>query len=160
VGQALPNLDDPRHPLKSFGDRPPPAAFGFVAPAWQPRRAFAGTYDDAWRQVRAPFLPDDFDRRFSNAAGQDLIFEHGLRGGEPLALDGVSPDGPLRLAIPTLRPRVEVRWAGARERPPACLETVLLEPDQRRLSLTWRASLRCDKRALRIQSIGLWDEDP
>jgi hypothetical protein len=158
AGRPLPNLEDPRHPLKTFGEQPPPAAFGFVAPSWQPRRGFAGTYDAAWKRGRAPFLPDDFDLRFSNAAAADLIFEGGLEGGEPLALDGVSPDGPLRLALPTARPRVEVLVAGARENPAVQLETVLIEPDERRLSLTWRAALRCDKRALKIQSIGVWEE--
>ena len=158
VGQRLPNLEDPRRPLKSLGEQPPPAAFGFIAPAWLPRRAFAGTYDTAWKRARAPFLPSDFDLRFSNAASADLIFDDFLLGGEPLALDGVSPDGPLRLSIPTARPRVEIWVGGVRERPPIRLETVLIEPDERRLSLTWRAALRCDKRALKIQSIGLWEE--
>jgi hypothetical protein len=159
VGQRLPNLEDPRRPLTTFGEQPPPAAFGFVAPAWQPRRAFAGTYDAAWKRARAPFLPGDFDLRFSNAASAELIFGDFLQGGEPLALDGVSLEGPLRLSIPMARPRLEVWVAGVRERPPLRLETVLIEPDERRLSLTWRAALRCDKRALKIRSIGLWEEE-
>jgi hypothetical protein len=158
-GQALPNLEDPRWPLRRFGDRPPPAAFGFVAPSWLPRRAYAGTYDDGWRRHRAPFLPRDYDPRFANAASADLVLDDFLRGGEPLELDGVSTDGPLRTSIPTMRPRVEVTLNGSRERIPVQLETVLAEPDDRRLSLTWRAALRCDKRALRVQSIAIHDEE-
>jgi hypothetical protein len=158
-GQPLPNLEDPQWPLKHFGDRPPPAGFGFVAPSWLPRRAYAGTYDDHWRRQRAPFLPRDYDPRFANAASAELALEGFLRGGEPLELDGVSRDGPLRLAIPTIRPRVEVRIGGSRERPPAQLETLLIEPDQGRFSLTWRATLRCDKRTLRIQTISIGEED-
>jgi hypothetical protein len=158
VGTPLPNLEDPLRPLKTFGDQPAPASFGFVAPAWQPRRSYAGTYDDAWKKGRAPFLPPDFDLRFDNAAGADLTFDTFLRGGEPLLLEGVSPSGPLLLSIPTTRPRVTVSVAGSREMPPALLETVLIEPDDGQLSLTWRAALRCDKRALKIQSVRIETE--
>ena len=158
TGEALPNLEDPLRPLKTFGDRPVPVAFGFVAPAWQPRRAWAGRYDQAWKRDRAPFLPADFDLRFDNAASADLVFDDFLRGGEPLLLEGVSRSGPLLLSVPEARPRVEVRIAGSTERPLPQLETVLIEPDEERLSLTWRAALRCDKRALKLQSVRIGTE--
>ena len=136
----------------------PPAGFGFIAPSWQPRRGHAGTYDEAWAATRAPFLPRDFDPRFANAASAGLTFDEGLRGGEPIALDGVSREGPLRSVVPALRPRVEVIAAGKREAPPVQLETLLLEPDERRMSLTWRAALRCDKRALKLERIHIREE--
>jgi hypothetical protein len=158
AGVRLPNLEDPQCPWRALGDRPPPAGFGFVAPSWQPRRGYAGTYDEAWVVNRAPFLPRDFDPRFANAASAGLTLEEGLRGGEPIALDGVSREGSLRSVVPALRPRVEVIIAGKREAPPAQLETLLLEPDQQRMSLTWRAALRCDKRALRIERIHIREE--
>jgi hypothetical protein len=158
VGQPLPNLEDPRTPLKAFGDQPAPTGFGFIAPCWQPRRSFAGTYDEVWKRTRAPFLPLDYDLRFGNAASSGLALDEFLRGGEPLLLEGVSAEGRLQLSIPAIRPRVEVQVAGACEQPPVRLETVLIEPDQRRLSLTWRAGLRCDKRALKIQSIRILEE--
>ena len=140
-GRQAPNLEDPQRPWLTLGDRPPPTGFGFIAPSWQPRRGHAGTYDDAWAATRAPFLPRDFDPRFANAASAGLTFDQGLRGGEPIALDGVSREGPLRSAVPAIRPRVEVIAAGKREAPPVQLETLLLEPDERRMSLTWRAAL-------------------
>ncbi len=157
-GEALPNLEDPRWPLRRLGDCPPPAGFGYVAPAWLPRRRHAGTYDAAWKRDRAPLLPGDYDRRFSNAAAADLIFDPPLRGGEAIELDGFVPDGSLRLALPVVRPRVEICVAGGWQRPAVELETVLLEPDAGRLSLGWRASLRCDKRALRVQEIRISED--
>jgi hypothetical protein len=158
AGVRLPNLEDPQCPWRTLGDRPPPAGFGFIAPSWQPRRAYAGTYDESWAANRAPFLPRDFDPRFANAASAGLTFERELRGGEPIALDGVSREGPLRSVVPAVRPRVEVVVAGQREVPRAQLETLLLEPDERRMSLTWRAALRCDKRALKIERIHIREE--
>jgi hypothetical protein len=158
AGVRLPNLEDPERPWRALGDRPPPAGFGFVAPSWQPRRSYAGTYDEAWVRQRAPFLPRDFDPRFSNAASAGLTFEGGLHGGEPIALDGVSREGRLQSVIPRQRPRVEVTVAGRREAPPVGLETVLIEPDEHRLSLTWRAAFRCDKRALKIERVQIREE--
>ena len=96
----LPNLEDPRRPWRAVGDRPPPAGFAFVAPCWQPRCAYAGTYDDVWRTTRAPFLPADFDARFCNAASADLTFDGGLFGGEPLVLDGREPARPAAVVDP------------------------------------------------------------
>ncbi|HLK93640.1 MAG TPA: DUF2169 domain-containing protein [Polyangia bacterium] len=153
VGHKLPNLEDPSEPIRSFGDQPAPAGFGFTAPAWLPRRQYAGTYDEAWKANRAPYLPRDFDRRFNNAACPELTFNRFLAGGEPLEITGASPEGLLRVKLPTARPRVMVAINWKLETPPVVLETVLLEPDLHRFSLTWRVAVPCDKRALKVQSI-------
>ena len=158
AGVRLPNVEDPQCPWRALGDRPPPAGFGFIAPSWQPRRGYAGTYDEEWVANHAPFLPRDFDLRFANAASAGLAFDQALRGGEAIALDGVSREGPLRSVVPALRPCVDVVVAGRREAPPVQLETLMFEPDERRMSLTWRAALRCDKRVLRIERIHIREE--
>ena len=138
AGHKLPNLEDPRFPLERIGDRPAPACFGFVAASWLPRRGFAGTYDEAWAKKRAPYLPRDFDRRFFNAASPDLVFPRFLAGGEPVEVNGASRHGPLRFSLPTARPEAAVRIAGQSQAPPLRLETVLIEPEEDRLCLTWR----------------------
>ncbi|HET6148124.1 MAG TPA: DUF2169 domain-containing protein [Polyangia bacterium] len=153
TGTKLPNLEDPRFPVQRAGDRPAPACFGFVAPSWRPRRDFAGTYDQVWVRTRAPYLPRDFDRRFLNAASPDLVFDRFLAGGEPVELHGVSRHGPLRFALPAHAPKAAVWMAGQTLTPPVRLETVFIEPDQERLSLTWRATVACDKAALRIRRV-------
>ena len=153
VGHQLPNLEDPRLPLQRAGDRSAPACFGFVASSWLPRRSFAGTYDQAWVRTRAPYLPRDFDRRFFNAASTDLVFDRFLTGGEPVELDGVSRRGPLRFALPVERPEALVWMAGRTLKPPLHLETVVIEPNQDQICLTWRATLACDKAALKIRQV-------
>lgn len=153
AGQKLPNLEDPSSPLKAFGDGPAPAGFGFIAPSWLPRRTHAGTYDQAWKTNRAPYLPRDFDRRFSNAASAGLAFDRFLSGGEALEVIGASRDGVLRLTIPRARPQLSVAIAGERHTPAVELETVLIEPDDERLCLSWRARIPCDKKALKIETI-------
>jgi hypothetical protein len=151
-GQPLPNLEDPRHSIEALGARVPPACFGFVAPSWLPRRAFAGTYDKAWQTKRAPYLPRDFDQRFFNAAAPELTFQRFLMGGEPVEVLGASREGPIRFEVPRCQPRVTIRVMGRREAPPLRLETLLIEPDLNRVSVSWRAELACDKQVLKVEA--------
>lgn len=153
IGQKLPNLEDPAKPLERLGDLRTPACFAFVAPAWLPRRTFAGTYDKAWQRGRAPYLPPDFSPRFFNAAAPELTMERFLRGGEPVQILGCSRRGPLNFEIPRCMPKADVTVAGAHERPPFKLETVLIEPEDDRLCLSWRAELPCDKKVLRVERV-------
>lgn len=152
-GTPVPNLEDPGQPLRSAGDRPPPAGLGFIAPTWQPRVAFAGTYDEAWQRSRAPYLPEDFDPRFFQAAPPDQIYPGYLKGGEPVELVNLSPAGRLRFALPVCELDAEVDVEGAAQRPPLAIETLLLEPDQERFSLLWRGAVPCDKRVLKVRKV-------
>jgi hypothetical protein len=140
-GVALPNIEDPSALVRSVSDRPPPVGFGFVSPHWQPRAALAGTYDAAWQKNRAPFLPHDFDRRHLNAASPGLVVPQYLRGGEPVTAMGVTPRGTLAFTLPHVPPpvmRLVHRLEPDRELV-GQLDTVIIEPDDSRLFLLWRA---------------------
>ncbi len=142
-GLRAPNLEDPRNRIKTFGDRPAPAGCGFIAPNWQPRAALAGTFDEAWQKTRAPLLPKDFDRRHLNAASPGLIAPGYLRGDEQGLAVGVTRDGRLPFALPGLPPpSVRVRLSdGAPQAVGMALDTVIIEPDERRVLLLWRGHL-------------------
>jgi len=152
-GLALPNVEDPRAPITSPSQAPAPAGFGPIAPHWQPRQSFAGTYDAQWMAERAPYLPSDFDARFCQIAPVGLATAGHLQGGEAVALRGVTPDGLLQFTLPRLGVEVNYVVDSGEERRPALLDTVILEPDERRVLLVWRASLQCDKRALKVKEI-------
>jgi hypothetical protein len=141
---ALPNLEDPEDPIRSFGDRPRPAGFGFLGPQWQPRAAFAGTYDAGWFQNRMPLLPQDFDPRFFNAAPPDQIVAGHLQGVEEVTVVNASPRGTLHFALPGkgVRPRFEVtlRDGGAQALSPV-LDTLIIDTDLHTVTLLWRASV-------------------
>ena len=138
----LPNLEDPNAPISSFGDRPAPAGFGFIAPHWQPRAALAGTYDEAWKKDRSPLLPKDFDRKHLNAASPGLVAPGYLRGDEPVVAVGVIPEGRLAFSLPGIAtPVVQVTLADAAAKTvPMALDTVIIEPDDRRVVLLWRGN--------------------
>lgn len=154
-GTPLPNLEDPRSSVLDVGDRAAPACFAPIAPAWSPRRAYAGTYDEAWRSRRAPYLPADFDPRFFHTAPAELVAPGHLQGGEPVRVVNAAPDGPLHTTLPTCALAIEVQIAGVRTPLRPNLETVLIEPDDWRLCMVWRAALACDKQALLIERVAI-----
>jgi hypothetical protein len=152
-GLALPNLEDPRSPIKKWKDTPPPACFGFVCPQWMPRSRFSGTYDTAWEIARMPHLPSDYDERYHNAASPDLIATPHLVGGEKVLVVGASADGDLTFFLPKAKISVTVWMRGQKSVIDPVLDTVVIEPDDKRISLTWRASLPCPRRFLQIEAV-------
>lgn len=152
-GVPLPNLEDPHQLIRNPNDQPAPACFGFCAPHWLPRATFAGTYDAAWKKTRAPFLPDDFDMRFHSMAHPDLIYPGYLVGGEPVAITNMHPQSAFRFDLPIVNLIARVHFAQRVEEPEFSLETVILEPNQRKLSMVWRSATSCDKEMLKVSEI-------
>lgn len=153
TGTPLPNLEDPQDPIRDWSTPVTPACYGAIAPHWEPRRSFAGTYDAEWERSRAPILPRDFDPRFFQVAAPTLIANRYLRGDEPVATTGTSPAGTLKFALPGLGFDVTCTLDGTPNVTAALLDTVVIEPDLARVVLTWRAAFECDKRALRISEV-------
>ncbi|MEN6320470.1 MAG: DUF2169 domain-containing protein [Syntrophaceae bacterium] len=150
---GVPNIEDYRNPLKSPEDRPKPVGFGYIAPSWQPRLSYAGTYDEVWQKKRAPYLPHDFNPRFFHTAHPDLIFDKYLKGGELVSMINMSPNHKQQFSLPICDLNIAVSIDGKIERPKVNLETVLLEPTNDKCCLTWRAAVPCDKKALKVSLI-------
>lgn len=153
AGAPLPNLEDPVALIQDPESRPAPVGFGPIAPVWLPRRAYAGTYDEAWTKERAPYLPLDFDPRFFQLAPQGLVAPAFLRGGESIELTGFSLGAPLSFTLPSCGLDTEFHFDGQPANRPANLEMVLFEPDAGRLQMLWRASLAVDKRLTRMAKV-------
>lgn len=149
----LPNLEDPAGLITGPKDRPAPVGFGFYGRHWQPRAAFAGTCDDAWLENRSPLPPENFDLRYHNGAHPHLTARQPFEGGEPVELAGVHRDGPLRFGLPTARPSLRVWLGDAWEPLEACCDTVVIEPDENRLTMVWRASRDLGGRPERVHQV-------
>jgi hypothetical protein len=152
-GVALPNIEDPSHLIHSWNDRPAPAGFGPVAGHWQPRIALAGTYDDKWIKERQPLLPNDFRERYHQCAPADQQAPEFLRGGELVALHGLTSSGDVKFLLPPIFPRLETRfYTGEREiHLPPKLHTVIVEPDFPRVSLVWHSALPCHFKVQKLE---------
>lgn len=153
AGMPLPNVEDPQALVSGPGDSPEPAGFAPIAPHWDPRKSFAGTYDESWQRNRAPYLPSDFDPRFFHYAPAGQLAATPLTGGEPVEVLGASADGPLRFTLPRLAIQTTFRRNGGEDVRRAALESVLIEPDARRVVLVWRAALNCDKQVLKMKQV-------
>lgn len=154
-GFPLPNLENPDHLIRVHHDMPEPACFAPIAPNWQPRAGYAGTYDEEWQQTRAPYLPSDYNPRFMNVAPTGLIYSGYLKGGESVRIIGMHPEGELGFALPYVNLANKILIAGQECIAPFQMETLLLDPNQRQLSMVWRASLVCDKKLPKIQQISV-----
>jgi hypothetical protein len=152
-GVPLPNLEDPHHLISHVSQQPTPACFATSAPHWQPRSEYAGTYDDVWQTQRAPYLPEDFDKRFFNMAHPDLVYPGYLTGGEQVEISGMHPHGTLAFDLPHVKLHTVVDIAGESMQPQFKLETLILEPNELKLSMVWRTAVQCDKKMLKISSI-------
>jgi hypothetical protein len=163
----LPNLEDPLDPLtperlicghvENWPGMPLPQAMDWVGLGWFPRIAyfgvvpehqpFAGLVAEAARGyapadilVVKPII-EKFDFRFANGASLGLQLPY-LAGGEQIELSNLHPKRPrLVFRLPMERPKL---WTDGRKgklnetRP--VIHTVLIEPDEERLSILWRGS--------------------
>lgn len=154
-GMALPNLEDPAALIKTPKDRPNPACSGFIAPHWEPRVSFAGTYDDVWQKTRSPYLPKDFNRRFLSMAHPDLVYPGHLQGGEPVIISGMHPGADLQFNIPHIKLVSQVFIRNQVSNPQFNMETLVIEPDKLQISMVWKAAIKCDKQALRIRAVNI-----
>lgn len=139
-------IDTPAHAIEYPHGHPAktgPAGFGPIAPSWLPRRRLAGTYDAAWAATQKPLLPHDYDPAFAMSAPADQRVPQPLRGGERIGLIHMSPTGMLAFELPTIQLELHSRFGRRRvAHDPPLLATVVVEPDESRLSLVWQSGLR------------------
>jgi hypothetical protein len=138
-GARLPNLENPVELVREPWSRPAPVGFGPVARHWWPRASFVGTYDQRWVETRAPLWPDDFDERFFSAAPAGACAAPHLRGGESVMMSGVHPAGGFGFRLPIVRLSCKSVFGSHTERVGMRLDAVILEPDDARLTMIFRA---------------------
>jgi hypothetical protein len=152
--KEAPSIEDPSFPIRSVRTAPPPAGIGPVGRGWDPRRRYAGTYDAAWQDHRAPLPPDDFDDRFNLCASPGLVAEPPLAGGEPVRLLNLTPGGgALSFDLPKVSLEVEFRVKGRDPEVRApYLDTVLIDTYMAgpakpvAIEMVWRAYVKAPRR--------------
>ena len=119
-----------------------PAGFGPIDRSWLPRRTLAGTYDARWAKTKKPLLPDDYDPRFAMCSPVDQRPASPLLGGEAIGVLNMSPEGTLTFETPRVTLRMVTKIAGARHEHAAKMVSVIVEPDERKVSVVWQSALR------------------
>lgn len=150
VGRGFPSVvarwrEQPAHcieyPSGTVASRGP-AGFGPIDRAWLPRRHFAGTYDAKWVETKRPLLPDDYDPRFGSCAPTDQHLSTPLSGGERVGVFNMTPEGALVFDLPEVSLHFITTIRGRRHEHAAQLTTLVVEPTERRVSVTWQSALR------------------
>ena len=145
-GMRLPNLEAPEARISSWPAVPPVAGFGAMDAHWAGRRRFAGTLDAAWRESQRPYLPRDLDPRFYSVASPGLWSPVSLFGELPVELVHLTPTPVLCFMLPDVRVQVDFQLGGHVQERHAELWTIVLEPDERRVSMVWGARCRDEQR--------------
>ena len=154
AGKPLPNTEELDKPVMTPDGSYVPMAFGPIGRNWGARPKLAGTYDQKWIETRVPFFPDDFDDAYFQSAPPDQQMPYPA-GGERIELENLSPGGVLAFSLPQdlHRPVIFSRQDGSEEAVPANVDTVVIEPDEGRFSLTWRAVLTLRRNVFEIREV-------
>ncbi|MDC4206308.1 MAG: DUF2169 domain-containing protein [Candidatus Manganitrophus sp.] len=76
-----------------------------------------------------------------------------LQRGEPVRVVNASPEGELKFKLPARRFDISLWIKGKESAVIPVLDTVVIEPDEKRLLLTWRATAPCFKQFLYIDRV-------
>jgi hypothetical protein len=151
-GKPLPNTEETGRRVTDPRGKYKPMAFGPIGRAWQPRPKYAGTYGQKWLDEVFPFLPADFKEDYYQAAPEDQQMLY-PEGGEEIVLTNLTPEGKTAFTLPHINVPVmyfyrdddsELKTEQAR------LDTVLVEPDQARIILTWRSHVSLKRNIFEI----------
>lgn len=153
-GNLLPHIEYRDRLIGRPQERPPPAALGAIPRHWPQRQIYAGTYDEKWMTSRRPLLPLDFDRRFLNTVAADQVHVAGLQGNETFELYNTHPRVPtLSITLPRLSLTVTLRVCGKRYTLPLTMDTLIIEPDDSRLCMTFRCTYPIDGQHTLLKSV-------
>jgi hypothetical protein len=138
-GTPAPWIESPSALLRRSKERPQPFGLGVWPAASLPRRAYSGTYDEAWKRNRNPLLPLDFDARYFNAAPDQLQFSTLPSAGDRIALRNLCRKGYSEFAMPRVRVTASAETSGgARSVKALRWDTLIAEPDADIACIVWR----------------------
>jgi hypothetical protein len=153
VGKPLPNTEEIGNRVKKIKGKYQPMSFGPIGRNFESRIPLAGTYDQDWLDHRTPFFPNDFDYRYFQAAPADQQIPY-PRGGEEVVLENLTPEGITKFRLPMKpMPILFISYQGKDQQLDAVIDTVVIEPDQCRFMLTWRASLPLRRNCFELEQV-------
>ncbi|MEJ2040140.1 MAG: DUF2169 domain-containing protein, partial [Desulfosarcinaceae bacterium] len=129
-----------------------PAGFGPLGRTWPQRMAYAGTYGRKWEKERWPWLPEDFNWRYFNAAPANQQVKGFLKGDEPLHFENMHPE---HSEFASCLPGVRVRcFLSENKQDKRCfrevnthLDTLWADMDNQILVLVWRGMATVETKA-------------
>lgn len=139
IGSRLPNLNEHNRFVDNNAGNYPPMSFGPIGRSWQPRLAYAGTYDDDWKEKNFPLSPADLDELYYQSAPADQQIDY-IKGGELLSLWNLHPTRPtIQFPLPqlTLPIHVVTRNNEIHQLEPV-VDTLQVNCEKEKLHICWR----------------------
>jgi hypothetical protein len=135
---------------------PPHAVFAPIPADWEPRRSFAGTHDAEWADRRAPVRPVDFDPRHHCWSVPELHHATPARPDVPIEVGGVTAAGVWRFRLPGYGIEFAYRVEGELHDLPSHLDGYLIDADEGRVELSFRAAIRLRRKWERLEKIHVY----
>ncbi|MFN0062568.1 MAG: DUF2169 domain-containing protein [Myxococcaceae bacterium] len=158
LGKPVACIEDPSNLIRTPKTRPNPAGVGAIGPDFAPRLHYAGTMNQRWQEERAPLRPTDFDPRFFQAACPEMVVAAPFKGGEPVRIEGMHPEGTLAFALPKAWFGVAAEFDKGRQEYRPVLDTILIEPEALSLDFTWRSVIPTPTQSTRLRAIEVWEK--
>ncbi len=132
--QPLPNIEDPRRPIKEWSDQPDPAGVGFCPRGFGPRVQRSVSFDERGmlNELRSGF----FNEAFPDMVAPEVTPRTVCR------VYGVRDDGPLVFRVPTLPLCALIDIGDAHVERHLQIDQIGVEPDLSRVFITYRFPFR------------------
>lgn len=134
-GVPLPNVEDPAAPVRRPLDAPRPAG-------WGPYPLEGGLRATGMLAAPGVLKPqEEVEPLVMNWAHPDLMIDAPAPG-TPVEVEGLARGGPLATAVPALPVRLTLEAGEERRALSARLDTLVVQAEERRLVVRWRAAAR------------------
>lgn len=152
-GTPMPNTEELNKAITMPHQSYKPMSFSAMGRNFKSRYPLAGTYNQQWLDSQAPFWPDDFDYRYFQAAPPDQQISYPV-GGEEVVLRNLSQSGLTSYKLPKVpMPVLFIPHRGKEQKMIAVIDTILIEPDLDRFSLTWRVSYPLQRNCFELKQV-------
>jgi hypothetical protein len=157
-GTLLPSIEDPHSRMRIWNDRPSPIGFGPVPRFAKARARYAGTYDKHWIENVLPFLPQDFDDRYFQAAPEDQWLDT-LSEGMVFGCQNMSASGRFEVRLPKLKVPVRFVLEDRTEHQIMKPDTLIIVPHESRIVLVGRVATRLPRKFVKLQHVQVGQPD-
>ncbi len=152
VRSEVANIEFPSQIMRRATNHSKPAGFGAIGRAWTPRIEYAGSYDEAWLKSQWPLLPQNFNPRYNQVAPEDQQ-SCVIKGGELLELTNLTANGLWKFRLPKIDAPFKFLYDDRIEQENLKLDTILIEPDDYRITITGRTALKTERNAPRLREV-------
>lgn len=154
LGSNLPNLNEHNRFVNDYSGNYCPMSFGPIGRSWQPRLAYAGTYNEHWKENIFPLPPADLNDLYYQSAPADQQIDY-PKGGELLSLWNLHPTRPLiQFPLPQLTLPIHLVTRDNKTHLLASVvDTLQIDCEKEQLHICWRTRFPIRRSLREIEAV-------